>query len=123
MSIHDTDRKLDMAFLYPGQGGQSFHMARSIYRSQARFRTWLNQLDELVAPRIGTSVLRHLYDENCSSAVLDDVLVSHPAIFMVEYALSRVLMEEHGAPAYLLAGSLGELVAAAVSEAMSLEHA
>ncbi|HEY1929254.1 MAG TPA: acyltransferase domain-containing protein [Caulobacteraceae bacterium] len=112
------------AFLYCGQGSQTYQMARAIYDAEPRFRACLDDLDAKMSRRIGGSVLARLYDpERRKSQAFDDLVYSHPAIFIVELALTRTLEAFVGPADCLVGSSLGELTAAVVSEAMALDDA
>jgi len=117
-------QKLPVAFLCGGQGAQSFQMAHELYGQRRAFRAWMNELDALVRPLFGLSVLDRLYDPGRNSAEdCDDLHLTHPAIFMVEYALGRMLIERFGMPDCIVGASLGELVAAALAGALPLDQA
>jgi acyl transferase domain-containing protein len=114
----------EVAWLYSGHGSQTFHMAERLYRANRRFKQWMDDLDAMLARRLGFSVVNELYDGQRTAAdPLDNVLISHPAIFMVAYALSQLLIEDYGPADYLLGASLGELVAATVANALTLADA
>ncbi|XLV72164.1 acyltransferase domain-containing protein [Ralstonia syzygii subsp. celebesensis] len=57
------------------------------------------------------------------SKTFDDIRLSHPAIFMIEYALGKTLIEQRITPDYLLGTSLGELAAAALADVLPLPEA
>lgn len=124
MGSRERADERSLAFLFSGHGAQTYQMGRAIYEGHARFRAALDRLDGLVRRRSGRSVLARLYDDDKKKAdPLDDIRVSHPAIFMVEAALGLVLAEAHGPPDFVLGASLGELVAATLSGAVALEAA
>jgi bacillaene synthase trans-acting acyltransferase len=111
-------------FMFSGQGPQTYHMAADLYRNHSAFRLWMDSLDLMFAPRLGGSVLEHMYDPSrVKSDPFDNILYSHPAIFMVEMALSQALIDCYGPPDCVLGASLGEFAAAAVAGAISLEDA
>lgn len=111
------------AFLYCGQGSQTHQMGRAIYEADPAFRAAMDELDTAVAPRIGGSVIERLYHPSRSkSEPFDDITFSHPAIFMIELALTRALAAGRG-PGCLVGSSLGELTAAVVCGAMDLDDA
>lgn len=122
----DSDQleRLPVAFLCGGQGAQSFQMARALYDGRRAFRCWMNELDALVRPRFGLSVLDLLYDPTRGPGeTCDELRLTHPAIFMVEYALGQMLIERFGMPDCIVGASLGELVAATLAGALSLDQA
>lgn len=113
-----------VVFLYSGHGGQAFHMGRSIYEKDAKFRLHMNLVDAMLEQRLGSSVIDRIYSEKLGkSDAFDDFRYTHPAIFMVQYALSRCLIEASAPPALVVGASLGELVAATISGSLDLEDA
>ncbi|WP_045052018.1 ACP S-malonyltransferase [Chromobacterium violaceum] len=117
-------KQCSIVFMLPGQGGQFYQMGRELYQNQPAFHRWMNELDSLVRTELGRSVIAEIYDDNhARSKAFDDIRLSHPAIFMVEYALGKTIEEQGIKPDHLLGASLGELVAAALSNMLSLPDA
>jgi trans-AT polyketide synthase/acyltransferase/oxidoreductase domain-containing protein len=108
-----------IVFMFSGQGSQYYHMGKALYQKEPRFREWMQKLDAVVEKISGVSVVEQLYSpDNRISDIFDHTRLTHPAIFMVEFALARVLMERGIQPGTVLGGSLGEFAAAAVSGVM-----
>ncbi|HEY3366509.1 MAG TPA: acyltransferase domain-containing protein [Symbiobacteriaceae bacterium] len=110
-----------LVFMFSGQGSQYYHMGVELFSKDAVFRRWMLKLDDLAQEINGQSILRILYDENRrKSDSFDRLLFTHPAVFMVEYALAQLFLEHGIEPAYVLGASLGEFTAAAVAGVMAL---
>lgn len=111
-------------FMFSGQGSQYYHMGERLFDTDMIFRKYLCELDEIVKSVQGVSVIDELYNKKYK---LFDSFVSlrltHPAIFMVGYAMTKVLEKEGITPDYVLGCSLGEFTAAAVAEVWSPEDA
>ncbi len=117
-------QKSAIVFMFPGQGCQFYQMGRELYQNNPVFYRWMNDLDALIQAELGQSVIAAIYHENNARAkTFDDIRVSHPAIFMMEYALGKTLIEQQITPDYLLGASLGELSAAALAEVLPLAEA
>ncbi|WP_247422872.1 ACP S-malonyltransferase [Ralstonia pseudosolanacearum] len=117
-------QKSSVVFMFPGQGCQFYQMGRELYQNNAVFHRWMNELDTLIRAELGHSVIAEIYHDNhARSKVFDDIRLSHPAIFMIEYALGKTLIEQRIAPDYLLGTSLGELAAAALADVLPLPEA
>ncbi len=113
-----------VVFMFPGQGSQYFHMGRALYQGNETFHGWMLRLDAMVAPYLGCSVLDELYsDERAIAQTFDRTLLTHPAIFMVEYALARTLSEAGLSPDLTMGLSVGSAAAAAVSGHLDTEEA
>lgn len=72
-----------------------YQMGRELFENHPVFKDTFLHLDGIVEDLIGHSIVDELYNEN--NRLQDPfhrTLFIHPAIFMVEYALARVLLEE-----------------------------
>ena len=108
--------------MFAGQGSQYYQMGRKLFEHHPVYTKWLRTLDETIRTITGASVIEELYaDSRGAAAVFDDIRVTHPAIFMVEYALCKVLTESGITPDYVLGASLGEYTSAAVSGVFEFE--
>lgn len=109
-------------FMFSGQGSQYYHMGQPLFEQNPLFRVRMQQLDEIAIDVLGESVLAQLYhpDKSKSSPFLR-TRYTHPAIFMVQYALAEMLIAEDIRPDVVLGASLGEYVALAVSGILSAE--
>ena len=107
--------------MFSGQGSQYYQMGKELYENHEQFRYWMDQCDEMVSPLIRTSLIEVLYQGKGKSESFDNILYTNPALLCIEYSMFQVLkgMEIH--PDFLLGYSLGEIVASAVSGAISLE--
>ncbi|UCH94703.1 MAG: ACP S-malonyltransferase [Candidatus Aminicenantes bacterium] len=113
-----------IVFMFPGQGSQYYHMGEELYHRHPDFRKWMEQLDHIIVDMTGESILHQLYDDKRkTSDIFDCIRYTHPAIFMVEYALSRALTGSGPEPGIVMGSSLGEFAAAALSGVMTIEEA
>lgn len=103
-------------FMFSGQGGQYFQMGRELYESVPAFRACMNRLDNFVLSTHNYSILSELYFSNRNkSEVFDSIMVTHPAIYMVEYAIAKALMDAGLRPDAVMGASLGTFAAGAVA--------
>ena len=113
-----------IVFMFSGQGSQFFHMGRVLYKSDPVFRRVMTQLDEIAGDMTGRSVVKAIYNPDKSKGDLfDDILLSHPAIFMVASAVARALSDRGIVPHSIVGASLGEFVAAGLYGMMDFETA
>jgi trans-AT polyketide synthase, acyltransferase and oxidoreductase domains len=111
-------------FMFSGQGSQYYKMGSKLLESNAVFNRQMKMLDEIVQAETGLSVLAELYHpDNKLSDPFISLKYTHPAIFMVEYSMVKVLEAQGILPDYLLGTSLGEFTAAAVSGIVTPEEA
>lgn len=109
-------------FMFSGQGSQYYNMGLELFEKQPIFRKWMLRLDNITREIIGESVLEHLYDGSKGwNHQFDRTLFTHPAIFMVEYSLAQVFIENGIEPDYVAGASMGEFVSAAIAGVMKLE--
>lgn len=114
--------RLPLVFMFSGQGSQYHQMGRELYDRHPRFRLWMDHCDEIAGPLIGGSLCDVLYRDGDKGQPFDRLLHTNPALIAFEFSLARVLIEAGARPDYLLGYSLGELTAAIVGEALTIEQ-
>ena len=115
---------LKTVFMFPGQGSQYYHMGKSLYEKNEKFRQCMSYLDGIIRDLCGISVLASLYsDLNRKSDPFDQIILTHPAIFMIEYALAQTLIHAGVIPDIVLGSSLGSFAAATIAGCMHVEQA
>lgn len=111
-------------FMFSGQGCQYPQMGRELFERQPVFRRWMLEMDSFVRRRSGVSVIEAVFDDSRGrSAPLEDLQVTHPAIFMVQVALTQTLLQEGWVPELTLGASLGSFAAATLAGCLSVEDA
>jgi bacillaene synthase trans-acting acyltransferase len=104
-----------VVFMFSGQGSQYYQMGRDLYEAGGEFARWMRYFDEFMLDNFDRSILASLYGDRVVSEPLVDTAVSHPAIFMVETALSFDLIDRGIQPVMTLGVSMGSFAAAAVA--------
>ncbi|MEV0391481.1 acyltransferase domain-containing protein, partial [Nonomuraea sp. NPDC050643] len=109
-------------FVFPGQGGQWPGMGRRLYAASPVFREHLDACAEALTPHTDWSLLDVLHQRDHAPS-LDRVDVVQPALFAIMVALAR-LWQHHGIhPDAVIGHSQGEIAAAHIAGALSLEDA
>lgn len=114
----------ECVFVFPGQGGQWEGMGRELLVTSPVFAEAVERCDRAFSPHIGWSVRKALQGvEEAARPPLADVDVVQPMLFTLSFALAQVWLQLGVRPAAVIGHSQGEVVAAAVSGALSLEDA
>ena len=120
-----SDRPL--AFMFSGQGTQYVNMGRDLYRDEAAFRAIVDDCCDRLLPHLGFDLRQVMYPdpehEQEASARLTRTSVTQPALFTIEYATARLLMQWGLTPKAMIGHSVGEYVAACLSGVFSLDDA
>jgi amino acid adenylation domain-containing protein len=121
----DEDR--GVAFMFPGGGAQHVGMGRELYEREAVFRNCVDTCAEMLKREAGYDLRELLYPEpersDWATEQLKEGSVMLPAIFVIEYALARLLVSWGIRPAAMIGHSLGEYVAACLAGVFTLEDA
>jgi bacillaene synthase trans-acting acyltransferase len=114
----------ETVFMFSGQGSHYFHMGKALYDEDPAFRDCMIRLDGIARELSGNSVIEVLYAPARSKGdVFDRTLLTHPAIFMVEYSLAQTLMNAAVWPDLVLGVSVGSFAAATVAGFIGVEDA
>nr|WP_219729339.1 type I polyketide synthase [Streptomyces noursei] len=108
-------------FIFPGQGAQWIGMAAELYRDAPVFRDKLHECAAAVEPHVDFS----LVDVVCSTdgaGSLDRVEVVQPALWAMMVSLAALWRSYGIEPGAVVGHSQGEIAAACVAGALSLEH-
>ncbi|QNP69665.1 acyltransferase domain-containing protein [Streptomyces roseirectus] len=116
----DGGQRVRAVFVFGGQGSQYPGMARGLYRHSTCYRSSLTWVDEVLWPYLGRSVTDLVLGQDPG---IDRTALSQPALFAVEYALARTLLDAGVRPVAVLGHGIGEFAAATVAEALTLGHA
>ncbi|MEH0574691.1 SDR family NAD(P)-dependent oxidoreductase [Streptomyces sp. B21-108] len=115
-------RKPRVVFVFPGQGSQWAGMAAELLDTSAEFAGYVRECEQALAPYTAWS-LTDVLRRSDGAPGLERVDVVQPALFAVMVSLAR-LWQHHGVhPAAVVGHSQGEIAAAYVAGALSLEDA
>ena len=109
-------------FVFCGQGPQWWGMARGMLATNAIFRASIQRIDELLKRDADWSLVEELARDEHPTRV-HETNILQPAIFAVQVALAEVWRSRGVTPAAVVGHSMGEVAAAYVAGAMSLETA
>jgi acyl transferase domain-containing protein len=109
-------------FVFTGQGPQWWGMGRELYEREPIFRTMMERCDAAVRRHAPFSLLEELRKDEASSGV-QETHVAQPVIFALQVSLSALLESWGVKPRAVVGHSVGEIAAAYVAGALSLESA
>jgi myxalamid-type polyketide synthase MxaE and MxaD len=116
-------RRRKLVFVFPGQGSQWFGMGRRLLEQEAVFREVIERCDRAMRPYGDWSLLAELTATDAAQSRLNEIDIIQPALFAIEVALA-VLWRSWGIePQAVVGHSLGEVAAAYVAGALSLDDA
>ncbi|WP_437580046.1 SDR family NAD(P)-dependent oxidoreductase [Sorangium sp. So ce887] len=112
-----------LVFVFPGQGSQWAKMAAALLDTSAVFRAEIDACARALAPHVDFSLLAVLRGEGAAAALLDRVDVVQPVLFAVMVALAATWRAMGVEPDAVVGHSQGEIAAAYVAGALSLDDA
>lgn len=125
-----TDGKKDnqvskIAFMFPGQGAQYARMGKDLYQKNKTFRDILDECFMIFKAETGEDLMTILFadDTEESDRRLAGTELTQPSLFIIEYALAKVLEQLDVRPDYLIGHSIGEYAAACLSGVFDLPAA
>ncbi len=111
-------RRLRAVLVFPGQGSQWMGMGRILARSSPVFRAAIERCAQAIADRLGTT----LWSREAGLSPQGTAEVQ-PALFAIQVALAETWRAWGLEPAAVIGHSMGEIAAAHVAGALSLEDA
>lgn len=109
-----------VVFVCPGQGGQWFGMGRALIAAEPVFADAIEQCDALVRAFEGWSILATLNDDDARHRY-DRTEYVQPLLLAYQVGLARLWRARGVEPAAVIGKSVGEVAAAHLAGALSLE--
>jgi acyl transferase domain-containing protein/acyl carrier protein len=137
--FHTGKQNRSIVFMFSGQGAQYVNMGLDLYGTEPVFRKEMDRCFEILGPLTGYDLKAILYPgsapqrtqsaQGAVSAVkikLPDINrteIAQPVLFVLEYALAKLLMSWGIVPGSMIGHSIGEYTAACLAGVFSLEDA
>ena len=121
----EKDYRPKAVFMFPGQGSQYVNMGIQLYKEEPVFRKEMERCFQVLNTLSGTNFKEILYPSASNTPAIDinETQYTQPLLFIIEYALSKQLMHWGIQPFAMIGHSIGEYVAAHLSNVFSLEDA
>ncbi|MBD2677480.1 MULTISPECIES: type I polyketide synthase [Nostoc] len=124
-TVYQEHREQPVIFMFSGQGSQYANMGRELYEVEPTFRRHVDICAEILQPHLGLDIRNLLFPKleeiSVANQKLQQTAFTQPALFVIEYALAKLLMSWGVQPAAMIGHSIGEYVAAAIAGVFSLE--
>ncbi len=118
----DGTRRRRVAFVCSGQGNQWWGMARDLLEESPVFRSVIERCDDLLRQHVSWSLLDELTAPEAQYR-LDRTEFVQPVLFAIQVGLAEVLRGWGIEPHAVVGHSVGEVAAAHIAGALSLEDA
>ncbi|MCE9529721.1 MAG: type I polyketide synthase [Planctomycetes bacterium] len=119
-SGHVSSHAMPVAIVFSGQGTQWPAMARDLYQENASFRATVEELDAIMKPSWGRSLIEEICRGDDSIYQSD---IGQPVLFALQVGVYRLYAEWGIDPLVVLGHSFGEVAAAHAAGALSLAAA
>ncbi|GAA4727279.1 type I polyketide synthase [Phytohabitans rumicis] len=126
-AVTGSAERCAVTFMFPGQGNQYAGMAHGLYTGHPSVRKDVDECADLLLPLLGLDLRTVLFpaegDRERAGELLTQTRITQPALFVVEYAVARLLQSWGVAPAAMIGHSVGEYVAACLAGVFGLRDA
>ncbi len=112
-----------LALVFSGQGSQWFGMGRTLLHKELVFREVIERCELALRPHTDWSLIAQLAATDATESRLNEVDVIQPTLFAVQVALAALWRSWGVEPDAVVGHSMGEVAAAYVAGALSLEDA
>lgn len=116
---YDKDQSNSPVFMFSGQGTQYKHMAIQFLENIPYFASLVAQCNNIAREYLEHDIIEIINDDE----LLAQTKYVQPALFIIEYALAKLIISYGVTPRAFIGHSIGEYVAACIAGIFSLEDA
>lgn len=121
VSFNQVQENKKLVFVYTGMGPQWWAMGREMYEKEPIFKKVIDQCEEIFKKIAGWSLLEELMKPEAESK-MNETKIAQPGNFFIQAALTEVWKAWGINPDAVVGHSVGEVPAAYVSGALTLEE-
>ncbi len=118
-----SSHRRKLVFVFPGQGSQWRGMGRKLLEREPVFGEVVKRCDRAMRQHCDWSLLDQLTVTDATQSRLNEIDVVQPALFAIQIALAALWRSWGVEPEAVVGHSMGEVAAACVAGALSLEDA
>jgi len=121
VTFNQAQENKKLVFVYTGMGPQWWAMGREMYAKEPVFKNTIDRCDEIFKKIAGWSLLEEMMKPEAESR-MNETAVAQPANFFIQAALTDLWASWGVRPDAVVGHSVGEVPAAYVSGALTLEE-
>lgn len=125
IEVHNIQEDIPIIFMFPGLGAQYENMAKGLYLEEPIFRDEMNRCFDILKSLVDYNIKEILYPGEESTISQGkgflDFEVARLTVFIIEYALARLLIKWGIKPDAMTGYGFGEYAASCVRGTVSLE--
>ncbi len=118
-----SDDRKQPVFLFTGQGSQYKGMASGLYNNEPFFKQKVDACLNALSKELSQKVKGAILNDTSVEIDVNHTEIAQLVIFVIEYALAKLLMHWGIKPTAMMGHSIGEYVAACISGVFSLSDA
>lgn len=122
--IHKTGtQKQKLVFMFSGLGSQYLGMCKDLYKAEPLFKEDIDKCVSFLQEITGQDIKHVLFADSADKAIAHDIETGQYIVFIIEYAIAKLLMSWGIKPAAIIGYSFGEYVGACIAGVFSVEDA
>jgi phthiocerol/phenolphthiocerol synthesis type-I polyketide synthase E len=117
--------KRGIVFMFSGQGSQYYKMGKQVYFQFPYFKSIIDEGFAVLKNETGVDyadVIGYNNLKEPENDLINDTCYTQPLLFLLEYAFAKLLLKLGVKPSNMIGHSLGEYIAACISEVFTFEE-
>jgi acyl transferase domain-containing protein len=115
--------KYSCVFMFSNLGSQYIHMGQELYKRQPLIKQEVDICSNILKPLLGYELTDILFPASSQTETVLKSCEAHLMVFIIQYALAKLLLNLGIMPTALIGHGVGEYAAACISGIFSLEQA